>query len=116
MSYRIIYNDSYKRVIPAVLIDSRGTNVAIDTATGFEVLAYTDSKVDLVTNTVLPYKIETDNGNLAGYFNLSVTESPKAASLLNKQLRTAFQIYDSEITELITNFIISNNWEADYLF
>jgi len=116
MSYRVVYNDAYKRVIPAVLIDSRGTNSSLYTASGNAVLSYTNGKVALVTSSVLPYKIETDTGNLVGYFNLTVVESPKSASLLNKQLRSAFQKYDSEISQVISNFITSSNWQADYLF
>lgn len=116
MSRRILYNESYKRVIPAVLIDSRAFVPAITTATGYEVKAYTDAQVSLVTSTVIPYKIETDNGNLAGYFNLQVSTSPVSASVLNKQLRPAFQQFESEINQEISNFIQSSNWKADYLF
>lgn len=116
MNYRIIYNQEYKRVIPAVLIDSRANINAIKTATGYEVKAYTDSQVALVTSLVIPYKIETLNGNLAGYFNLTVSDNPKTVVLLNAQLRPAFVQYNSEISQLISTFIISGNWEFDYLF
>lgn len=116
MTYRVIYNDEYKRVIPAILIDSRALAPSIVTATGFEVLAYTNSVADLVTSSVLPYKIETNEGVLSGYFNLTVIESPKSVTLLNKQLRPAFQKYDTDISQVISNFIISGNWQNDYLF
>jgi hypothetical protein len=116
MSYRVIYNEEYRRVIPAVLIDSRANIAAIKTAGGFAVKAYTDSQVALVTDTVIPYKIETNEGNLAGYFNLSVSTNPKSAVLLNAQLRPAFVQFNSEISQIISNFIISNDWQFDYLF
>lgn len=116
MSYRIIYNDSYKRVIPAVLIDSRASIPAIVTAGGYDVLDYTNSQTALIVSNVVPYKIETDLGNLVGYFNLTIGTNPVSASLLNKQLRPAFQKYDSDITQLISNFIISSDWVNDYLF
>lgn len=116
MSYRIIYNEDYKRVIPAVIIDSRQNIAAIKTAGGYEVKEYTDSQVALITDTVIPYKIETDKGNLVSYFNLSVSDNPKSASLLNAQLRPAFIQFNSEISVIISNFIISNNWQQDYLF
>lgn len=116
MSYRIVYNEEYRRVMPAVLIDSRANIDAIKTADGFSVKAYTDAQVALVTNTVIPYKIETNNGNLVGYFNLSVTTSPKSALILNTQLRPAFVQFNSEISQIISTFIISNDWQYDYLF
>lgn len=116
MSYRIIYNEEYRRVIPAVLIDSRANISAISTAGGFAVKAYTDAQVALVTATVIPYKIETNEGNLAGYFNLSIGVNPKSAVILNAQLRPAFVQFNSEISQIISNFIISNDWQFDYLF
>ncbi len=116
MSYRIIYNQEYKRVIPAVIIDSRANISAVRTAGGFAVKDYTDAQVALVTDAVIPYKIETGNGNLVGYFNLTVSDHPKAAVLLNAQLRPAFVQFNSEISQLISNFILSNDWQFDYLF
>jgi hypothetical protein len=115
MIFRIIYNQEYKRTIPAVLIDSRGSISAIQTAGGFAVKAYTDSQVALVTDTIIPYKIETDLGNLAGYFNLQVKFNV-TVTLKGKQLRPAFQQFDNQISQIINNFISSNDWKEDYLF
>ena len=114
MIYRFIYNDAYKRVIPATLIDSRGV-LSIATASGFAVKDYTDSEVAKVTANVIPYKIETDNGTLAGYFNLTVTADRLFATLLNKQLRPAFVKFDSDIANKISIFITSNDWQVDIL-
>lgn len=114
MVFRIIYNQEYKRVIPAVLIDSRGGISAIETTGGYETKTYTDAQVALVTPTVIPYKIESGAGNLAGYFNLQVEGSN--AGLLVMQLRPSFGELSAQISQIINNFIISNVWKEDYLF
>lgn len=115
MTFRVIYNQDYKRTIPAILIDGRGEIAAIQTAGGYAVKAYTDSKVSEVTSTVIPYKIETDLGSLAGYFNLQV-KPLGGVSLLVTQLRPAFKQFDTQISQIISNFISSNEWKEDYLF
>lgn len=102
--------------MPAVLIDSRANIPAITTASGFEVKAYTDLQVDRVTNTVLPYIIETEFGNLCGYFLLQVDTVSETARLIQKQLRPAFVQFDSQISNEISNFITSNKWQEDFLF
>lgn len=114
MIYKVTYNQEYKRVIPAVLIDSRGTIPAIQTVGGYELKSYNDSQVAIVTDTVIPYKIETETGNLAGYFNVQ-TKSETRAVLQGYQLRPAFQQFDAEILQIITNFIASNVWQYDIL-
>lgn len=115
MTFNITYNQEYKRVIPAVLIDGRGAIPTIQAAGGYEVKAYTDSQVALVTNTVIPYKIETDGGNLAGYFNIQAKSATRGV-LQTYQLRPAFKQFDSQILGIITNFISSNEWIEDILF
>mgnify|MGYP006935487267 CR=1 FL=1 len=116
MIFKVTYNQEYKRVIPAVLIDSRQNLPFLKSAGGYDVLAYTESQVDLVTERVVPYKIETEEGNLAGYFNLQVQDgNDDAAFLLNYQLRPAFQSFNSEILGIISNFISSNEWQFDCL-
>jgi len=116
MIFRIIYNQEYKRVIPAVLIDSRQNLPFLKSAGGYDVLAYTESQVLLVTDKVVPYKIETDGGNLAGYFNLQVGSDTNTATLLNYQLRPAFITFDAQILQIISNFIQSNEWQFDCLY
>lgn len=114
MVFRIIYNQEYKRVIPAVLIDSRGGISAIETTGGYETKAYTDAQVAVVTPVVIPYKIESGAGNLSGYFNLQITD--ETVVLLGTQLRPAFEQFSAQISQIINNFIISNVWKEDYLF
>ena len=116
MTFIIVYNQEYKRVIPAVLIDSRQNFPFLKSAGGYDVLAYTQSQIDLVTDRVVPYKIETDDGNLAGYFNLSVNDNNVTATLLNYQLRPAFESLSVQILQKISNFISSNEWQFDCLF
>ena len=117
MTFKVTYNQEYKRVIPAVLIDSRQNLPFLKSAGGYDVLAYTDSQVDLVTEKVIPYKVETEDGNLAGYFNLQVQgDNDDAAALLNYQLRPAFEVFNSQILGIISTFIQSNEWQFDCLF
>lgn len=114
MTFRITYNDEYKRVIPAVIIDGRGLNPAIATLGGFAMKAYTDSKVAQVIPGTIPYKIETDTGNLAGYFILMIDYNG-TPFLIDYLVRPAFVQFDSEISQNINNFIQSNDWQFDTL-
>lgn len=114
MIFRVTYNDEYKRVMPAVIIDGRGLNPAIATLGGYEMKAYTDSKVAQVIVGVIPYKIETDAGNLAGYFLLMVDYNGSPV-LMDYLLRPAFVQFDSQISQIINNFIQSNDWQFDTL-
>lgn len=116
MTFHIVYNDAYKRVIPAVLTDSRGSIVDIQAVGGFALKAYNDLQVSNVTSTVLPYKIETEYGNIAGYFNLQVNKLQQTVSLKDKQLRPAFINFDADISNEIGIFISNNKWKTDYLF
>ena len=114
MTFRIIYNQDYKRVIPAVLIDGRGSIPAIQETGGIATKDYTDSVVNMVNENTVPYKIETDTGNLVGYFNILVDINGNA-TLMNSQIRPAFQNFDAEISQLIITFIASNDWVFDYI-
>ena len=114
MTFRIIYNQDYKRIIPAVLIDSRGLIPDIQETDGFATKNYTDSVVNMVNEDTVPYKIETDTGNLVGYFNILVGIDGNA-SLMNSQIRPAFQNFDAEISQLIITFIASNDWVYDFI-
>lgn len=114
MNYRFIYSQSEcSRVIPACLIDKRAAIPAISGQIGSVIKAYTDSQVALVTDTCVFYKIETDMGNLAGYFTLSVGGS--AVVILQYELRPAFEQFSVVISGLIANFISNGTWQNDYL-
>lgn len=124
MTYRFIYSNSESnRIIPAVLIDKRAAIPEIKNQVGSVIKTYTDAQAALVTDTVIFYKIETDLGNLAGYFSLQVARlisEPElipvyVASLLQYELRPAYQQFDTTISGLISNFITQSIWENDYL-
>lgn len=115
MTYRFIIDDQPFRTIPAVIIDSRaGTPLA--NQIGAVIKSYTDSQVALVTDSVIPYKIETGAGSLAGYFTLQVILGNQIAQLQQFVLRPAFKQFLSGISVQIDTFITTNNWKSDYLF
>lgn len=114
MIFNVVYNQEYKRVIPAVIIDGRGLNPAIATLGGLELKDYTDAKVNAVTQGAIPYKIETDLGNLAGYFVLMVDYNGSVI-LMDYLLRPAFMQFDTQISQIINNFITSGDWRFDIL-
>lgn len=114
MTYRFIYSQAEcNRIIPAILIDKRAAIPAIAGQIGSVIKAYTDAQVALVTGTCVFYKIETDMGNLAGFFSLSVGGS--AVVILQYELRPAFEQFSATISGLIANFINNNSWSGDYL-
>lgn len=115
MIYRFIYDDQPFRTIPGVLIDSRaGTPLA--NQIGTVIKAYTDGQVSLVTDNVIPYKVETDSGNLAGYFTLQVILGNQSAQMQQFVLRPGFKQFLSEISAQINTFITGGQWKPDFLF
>ena len=111
----IRYDTEYNRVIPAVTIDSRSTIPAIKTASGNDVKVYFD---DIVANVksrkLLPYKLETVDGNLIGYFAISVTNN--VGNLEYSCIRPQFQNTSSQIMTEVNNFITSKRWTCDIIF
>ena len=105
----------YERTFPAVIKDARASIPQIKNQIGTVIKAYTDSQVALITDNVLPYKIETaDNGNLVGYVAIRVVSGEALVYL--KQLRPAFVQFDSEISEQINNFVISGFYKYDSIY
>jgi len=115
MTYSFIFEDDYSRLIMATIIDARASIPQIKNKIGFVIKDYVDSQVALITDNTIVYKIESNLGNLAGYFSIVVNTSNKTAILQQLVLRPAFQTF-SEINTQITNFIMSNSWHSDYLF
>ena len=70
----------YKRIIQSVLIDKRASIAAIKDKSGDVIKSYIDAQAALVNGNCMFYKIETDGGNLVGYFTLCsvgiVTSNP----------------------------------------
>lgn len=116
MSYRFIYDSVERaRLIPSVLIDKRAAIPVIANQVGTVIKAYTDAAVAVTDNVrVIVYKIETEDGNLAGYWTLSVKFA--GASLLSMELRPAHEQFAATISGLINNFISAGTWKADSLY
>lgn len=113
---RLIYYLEYHRLIYGITLDARGGISALNGLGGFEVKAYIEDIINSVGENKGVYSIETENGNLAGYFILEVNQAAKTASLSHLQLRTAFLPENDEIIAKISNFITSGNWKFDFLF
>jgi hypothetical protein len=77
------------------------------------VKAYVDAEYSKVIDGVIPYRIENDNGNLAGYFTL--VANGNSISLFQKQLRPAFVQFDVQLSNEINNFIINGGYRKDML-
>lgn len=103
-----------RRVVPAVLIDNRTTN-GLAGKTGFEIKEVTDQAVVNITTQDLFYLVETDFGNLAGYFVLRVYLSNFSVNLASIELRPAFKDQSVPIMQKITEFVNAGLWKTDYL-
>ena len=114
MIYYITYSLDKRRIVPAVLIDNRATN-GLAGKTGFEIKEVTDAAVVGVGEKGLFYLVETEQGNLAGYFVLRVHLSNFSVNLAGIQLRPAFKDQSVEINQNITEFVNSGLWKTDYL-
>lgn len=115
MTYRFIYDNADKhRIISAVMIDSRAGIPAIKNQIGSVVKTVIDSQIALVVDNCLFYKIETENGNLAGYLCLKIGANDQVTVLLF-ELRTSYEEYSSEISTQMSNFITSGEWKQDFL-
>ena len=109
MGYRFQYETEYYRTLPACAIDARAGNPIIKNQIGDVIKQYTDEQTALITDGVLPYKIETgDNAVLVGFMSLDTTKTPVQVSQLF--IRPAFNQFISEIQISISNFIKSNDW------
>lgn len=108
------YDEVFYRTIPACIIDGRAGNPAVSGQPGFAIKAFTDAEVSKARLPgVVPYKMETINGNLIGYMSLKVVNG--VASLYQLWLRQAFQPKLTEITGDISIFITSLSWNFDVL-
>jgi hypothetical protein len=109
-----IYDDNYFRTIPACIIDGRNGNAAVSGQIGTVIKAFNDAEILKSRQPgVIPYKMETINGNLAGYMSLQVSSG--TASLYQLWLREAFKGNMAEIQEDISIFIASLSWMYDAL-
>lgn len=111
MIFRFIYCEEPERIIPAVLIDSQYTIPSIANKVGFDIKSYTDAEVNKITDSVLPYKIETELGVLAGYFTIKIQDG----ILFQYQLRPSFKSFSNTISKQISNFIQDGEYKHDTL-
>lgn len=116
MTYSILYEPDFSRILPAMLIEARATIPAIANQIGSVIKSYTDSQVALITDSSIFYKIETELGVIAGVFSIDVNTSNKTATLIMKVLRPAFVQFDSIISNQIANFILNGEYKQDFLF
>jgi hypothetical protein len=114
MTYQITYSLDKRRIVPAVLIDNRATN-GLAGKTGFEIKSVTDAAVLDITTQDIFYLVETELGNLAGYFVLRVYLTNFSVNLISIQLRPAFKDQSADINQKIADFVNSGLWKTDYL-
>lgn len=110
MIYRVVYDDQFFRTIPACMIDSR-VGAPLANATGAQMETYIQPMVEQIVPGVLPYKIETINGNLVGVFALEVGQG--GYSVIFSIIRSGFQADIVNVNAEIGSFVASNNWVYD---
>lgn len=115
MSYHIVYTEDIKQVVSAVFIDARSVTMPLG-INGVEVQELLDEQLLLITKNVIVYKIETEEGNLVGYFTVDVNVGQRTASANNPVLRVPFFANLGEIPVVIGRFMQQNLWQADFLF
>ena len=103
-------NGSYKNIMRSVLIDARATTMPPH-ATGFEIDAIVNKATKAITDTNLFFKLETELGNIVGYFTLGLTNNKKVAVISSLVVRPAFQKNIKIISEQINNFIQTNEYQ-----
>lgn len=96
------------------MTDKRASISAIRNKAGSIIKAYCDQVTSQIGDSSIFYKIETADGNLAGYFSLNVF-SAGSVSLQMYELRPAFVQFDSVVSDEINNFMQSQNWTVDIL-
>lgn len=97
------------------IIDARKGSILAN-KTGPVIKTEIDSRLSLITANVLVYKIETEKGNMGGYFSMIVNEENKTGILQQKVIRPSFESKQLEISQLISNFIFGGQWKRDFLF
>lgn len=115
MSYRFIYSQSEcNRLVPSVLIDKRAAIPEIKNQIGSVIKSFTDTQAAMITDKTIFYKIENSSGNVAGYATLAVIRDG-VVSILQFELRPAFEQFSAEISANLSSFILNNEWVNDYL-
>lgn len=113
MTFYATYLIEYSRVLAGIILEGRQSLAQTKDKTGFEVKAFFDSEINKVTTNVVPYKIETEQGNLAAYF--SVLTDGIAGQQYQLFIRPSFAAYALQLSLFISNFIGNGSWKADIL-
>lgn len=108
---RVVYASEYQRIIPACIIDSRAFIPEVLNQVGTVIESFTDAEVAKVVEGVLPYKLETMEGNMIGFFSLKLDGS--TVGIYQRFIRPAFRRFDLEISQRIAIFIHQNEYVAD---
>ena len=114
MTFQPIYEPDFKRLIPAIINDSRNTIPETTNQIGMVIKTYFDAQIASVGLNGIVYRIEGEAGVLAGYFVLQVVN--KIASLSSYQFRPAFQSFSAQLLSLISTFIQENGFLNDILY
>lgn len=116
MNYRILYTTEPERIIAAAIMDARNTIAAIKGKSGAVAKEYVDSQINLVPQTTgLVYKVCTFNENMVGYFVLSVGNMGLSVDKIQQVIRPNYQGVEADINQVVTNFINTGGWRADFL-
>ena len=104
------------RLLPSMIIECRASIPAIKNQIGTVIKGYVDNQKSLIKGNSIFYKIEADEGVIAGVFSVDVNLQNKTALLNINFIRPSFLQYKNDILKIINNFINSNKWQQDYLF
>lgn len=116
MDFHFVYILEYQRFVYGIILDSRSTISLLHNKTGFQVRDYIEGEINKINDETLIYSIESDMGNLAGYFTLIIDRIKRTAIVGQYQLRPAYLQLDTQISQQISNFITANEWKKDFLF
>src|SRR5258707_15820418 len=96
MMIKFIYEPNYPRIIFSVMMDARaGTPLANKPGTTQK--QFIDNEIAKDTPDVIPYRLETDLGGMAGYISLLTANQGTKASLYQFMLRPTFKRLSIEI-------------------
>jgi len=106
MIYNITYCDEHERVIQAVLVDGRVSELN----DGRTYRAEIDKYIERFDTSSLTYKIETEQGILVGFFVYEII-----ADSFSISLRRPFENKFSDIYKEVSDFVATNVWVFDTL-
>lgn len=115
MTFNFIYATESTRIISATILDARFTIPELKDLGGFEVKDFVDLQISTLNSDTLLYKIETELGNMAGYFTLVVGNMGLSAVKSTQFLRPNYQGLENEINISVSEFVQNGLWKQDFL-